>query len=79
MHTLGYCQTPELPILPSPALDWKIWTALFLRGCSVRCLRVPLVTVLMAFEDAQVIPSLYHLLGYFWDTFEILLGYFVDI
>ena len=26
------CQTPDLPNLPSPGIDWKIWKALYLRG-----------------------------------------------
>ena len=26
-------QTPDLQILPCPAIDWKIWKALYSRGC----------------------------------------------
>ena len=50
------CQTPDLPILPSPAIDWKIWKALYSRWClSVVCHPGNSSDVTLAFEDDQVI------------------------
>ena len=61
-------QTPVLPILPSPAIK-KTWKALYSRSCLFGCLMITLATVLMLLRYLLV------LLGYFWDTFGILLGY----
>ena len=62
MTLYTYCQTPDLPILPSPAIDWKIWKALYLRGCLVGGLFGRHVgdrsDVTLAFEDVQVVQSL---------------------
>ena len=49
----------RLAILPSPAIDWKIWKALYSRGCSVGWLVVchgrDSSDVTLALEDAQVV------------------------
>ena len=50
------CQTPDLPIFPSPAINWEIWKALYLCGwlLVVRHSGDSFDDTL-AFEDAQVI------------------------
>ena len=41
------CRTPDLPILPSLPFDWKIWKALYSRGCLVGRSSVTVGTVLL--------------------------------
>ena len=52
-------RTPDLPILPSRAIDLKIWKALYMRGCLFGCSfghnAGNSSDVTLAFEDAQVI------------------------
>ena len=50
------CRIPDLPFLPSPAIDWKIWKALYLCGWLVVCHICNSSDVTLAFVDAQVIP-----------------------
>ena len=52
------CQTPDLPMLPSPAIYYKMLKVLYSQGCLfVRFSHVcDSSDVTLAFEDAQAIP-----------------------
>ena len=53
---LHYCQTPDLPILPSPAIDLKIWKALYLRGCLSAVMLATALMLLWPFKMLKLSP-----------------------
>ena len=52
VHSVCLLPYSRLAILPSPAIDWKIWKALYLRGCLVVCHGRDSSDVTLALEDA---------------------------